>query len=325
MSILWDKSLLPWLDPSGNPYSGLKAYFFDAGTTTPMVTYNAANLAIPNDHPVVANSAGAFPPIFLPEATTFRVRILTAAGSTIWDVDFVSAPTTIVPDPPSGGTATEFLLQTGHIITAWRSSVPTGFVRLNGRTIGGPSSAATERANIDCQALFIHLWTEDANLAVSGGRGASAAGDWAAAKTIALPDWRDRTPVGLGGMGNTKSTLIADSQTNGDTDALGTLGGEGKHALTIPELAPHTHTGNTNSDGLHVHAIIVPNALISAGGQGAGKFSVGSEDQEGTIPSFNTETTGSAHVHAFTTDLSGSGTAHNIVQPSVFVPYFIKL
>src|SRR5690606_16093354 len=177
----------------GDPYAGAKAYFFDAQTTTPQIVYKEADLSIPHDHPVVANADGEFPPIFLIEQTTHRVRITTADDVTIWDVDGVSVPTTVPPDPPAGDTREELLFRTGDIKMAWRTSSPPGFVRCNGRSIGAPSSGATERANADCEDLFKFLWNNDFNLAVSGGRGATADGDWSAAKRIDLPDMRGRS------------------------------------------------------------------------------------------------------------------------------------
>jgi hypothetical protein len=93
------------------------------------------------------------------------------------------------------------ILQTGQMINMYNTGVLTGFVRANGRTIGSATSGATERANADCQTLFQYLWGADANLAVSGGRGASAAADWAANKTLTLPDSRGRTIAGLDDMG----------------------------------------------------------------------------------------------------------------------------
>lgn len=320
MSIMWNGSLIAWIDENGDPYAGAKAYFFDAGTTTPMVTYTEASLSIPHDHPVVANSAGMFPAIFLVEQATYRLRITDVDGVTIHDVDFISAPTTVIPDPPSGDTPVEYLYQTGDIKIAWRTSAPTGYVRLNGRTIGNPLSGATERANADCEALFGFLWEQDPNLVVSGGRGATWIGDWAAAKTITLPDFRDRAPVGMGGMGNTKSTLIADGQTDdGDTDVLGATGGEGKHPLILAELAAHSHTGTALSAGNHTHSA---NTKPGPGNGGAYLTRV---ESEGVVSAINSINSAGAHIHTLSINNTGSGVAHNNVQPSLFVPFFIKL
>lgn len=325
MSILWEPGLAPWIDPSGNPYVGLQAFFFDAGTLTPKVTYGDAALSIPNDFPVVADAGGQFPPIFLPEQVQYHLRIETAGGSTLRDIDFISAPTTVVPDPPSGGTDTQYLVITGDLKTSWRASIPTGYVRANGRTIGSATSGATERANADCSALFQFLWTEDSTLVVSGGRGATAAGDWAAAKNIALPDLRGRALFGLDGMGAADANRIVDADTTGtNSNVLGAVGGENRHVLTSAELAAHTHTGTTASGGAHVHSITIPATLISSDTAGSGKFGAGGNAQEGTIPDFNTNS-GGAHTHTFTSDSTGSGTAHNNLPPFALVQVFIKL
>lgn len=321
MAMLWDKSLVPWTDRNGDPYAGAKAYFFDAGTTTPQIVYTDASLSIPHDHPVVANADGEFPPIFLVEQTSHRVRITTADDVTIWDVDGISVPTTIPPDPPTSNTEIQYLFQTGDIKMAWRTSAPTGFVRLNGRSIGAAASGATERANADCEALFKFLWNQDANLAVSGSRGATADGDWAAAKNIALPDFRGRTPVGMDGMGNSAANRVTDAQLGDDSDELGSAGGEAAHALTTPELAAHTHTGTTDSGGSHTHGGVHTGGTLSGVG-------IGSPPPFGftTAPTINgTSDAGGSHTHTFTTGSTGTGAAHNNLQPSIIVPFFIKL
>jgi len=57
------------------------------------------------------------------------------------------------------------------------------------RTIGSATSGATARANADTLALYTQLWNamSDADCPVAGGRGASAAADFAANKKIQLP------------------------------------------------------------------------------------------------------------------------------------------
>ena len=78
---------------------------------------------------------------------------------------------------------------TGDVKTTLKTAADAGWVMMNDGTIGDASSGATTRANADTQALFTLLWTNvsNTNCPVSGGRGASAAADFAAHKTIALP------------------------------------------------------------------------------------------------------------------------------------------
>lgn len=314
MAVLWQYSLVPWHDESQAPYAGAKAYFFDVGTTTPQIVYTDAALSIPHDHPVVANANGAFPAVFFPDESSHRLRVTTSAGVTIWDVDNISVPTTVPPEFPTSETALEFLFQTGDIKMRWSVTAPTGWVRANGRTIGSASSGATERANVDTNALFLLLWA-DTNLAVSGGRGGTAAGDWAANKPIALPDFRGRAPVGPDSFGNSAAGRITDAVLGADSDTLGLAGGTETHTLTTAQLASHTHTGTTSSDGAHTHTV----PLAATSFLQAGAFA-------GTVNSSNTTTSSNgAHTHTITTNANGSGEAHNNLQPSLVVPYFIKL
>lgn len=96
------------------------------------------------------------------------------------------------------------MFATGDCLWLDYQGTRTGWVRDNGRTIGSATSGATERANADASALFTYLWTNFSNTicAVSGGRGANAAADYATSKTIALPDKRGYVPGGLDDMGN---------------------------------------------------------------------------------------------------------------------------
>ena len=53
------------VDGTGKPYALAKASFFETGTTTPKATYTSAGLSVENANPVVADSDGRFPPIYL--------------------------------------------------------------------------------------------------------------------------------------------------------------------------------------------------------------------------------------------------------------------
>lgn len=317
MAVLWQSSLIPWTDPSGDPYSGAKAYFFDVGTTTPQIVYTDAALSIPHDHPVIANSSGSFPAIFFPDESSHRFRMLDADDATLHDVDNISVPTTTPPEFPDSETPDEFLFQTGDLKIAWRTDAQTGWVRVNGRTIGSASSGASERANADCEDLFIHLWGKDANLSVSGGRGGTATGDWAANKTIALPDPRGRALVILDSFGNSAAGRVTDAVLGDDSDELGAAGGAQTHTLTTAQLPSHTHTGTTSSNGAHTHT----SPLDTSGNTGSGS---GDRYLPGSGVNLSTTSNG-AHTHTITTDATGSDEAHNNLQPTIMIPLFIKL
>lgn len=171
---------------------------------------------------------------------------------------------------------------TGDVKLTIKTVADTGWVLMNDTTIGNAASGATGRANADTVSLFTLLYNNTVNgdCAVSGGRGANAAADYAANKTIALPKALGRALANYGtGAGLTARTMAQAF-------------GEENHALSIAELAAHTHTTD----------IGIPGAGAFAGGAAAG--------------------TGAG---AFLTGSTGSGTAHNTMQPTLFLNTMIKL
>lgn len=60
-----------------------KLYFYQTGTSIPQAVYSDSGLSAPLTQPVVANSDGIFPPIFMdPNSTEFRVTLTDSAGVT---------------------------------------------------------------------------------------------------------------------------------------------------------------------------------------------------------------------------------------------------
>lgn len=319
MAIMWNGSLIPWLDPNAAPYSGAKAYFFEAGTTTPRTVYRDSDLGESHDHPVVANASGMFPAVFMPTGDC-RLRITDAVDVTVWDVDGISTPA--LGDSGGGGggdTPTELLARTGDYKFRHSTGSHSGWVRAAGRTIGNSSSGASERASADCEALFLHLWGADSTLVVSGGRGSNAASDWAAAKTIALPDIRLRGLIGMGSMGSSLSTIIAASAFDGgeDADVLGATVGVGAVTLTVDQLPAHDHDAVFSGVPVPPHT---HNYNGAAGG--AGPF------YNGTVGDTSLTTTASGgHTPAgsVTVASAGLGEEHINVQPSAVATCYLKL
>lgn len=104
---------------------------------------------------------------------------------------------------------------TGDAKLTWKATADAGWVMANDGTIGNASSGGTTRANADTSALFALLWDNiaDAWAPVSGGRGASAAADFAANKTIRLPRTLGRAIAGAG-TGTYTTTFTADAGTD---------------------------------------------------------------------------------------------------------------
>lgn len=183
------------------------------------------------------------------------------------------------------------VIQAGFIIDYVGSSSPSGWLICDGSTIGNATSGATGRANADTAILFGLLWNNwaDAQAAVSGGRGVSAAADFAANKTIAIPDLRGTVSAGIG---------------SGSFSTIGDKFGEATHTLTeaeLPIVASHQHDilGSTSQSALGFDG---PNSYTSVGESGAS--------------------------YAGQTELSGgfgSGNAHNNIQPTIVLNKIIKL
>ncbi len=182
---------------------------------------------------------------------------------------------------------------TGSVTDYVGSSAPSGWVLLDGRTIGNASSGATNRANSDTQTLFELLWNSMANAEapVSSGRGASAAADFAANKTITIPDARGRVVAGKDDMGGTTASRLTSGGSGITGTTLGVAGGTQTHTLTTAEMPAHTHPGVTTPSG----------------GSAAIFSSCGAVDTGGS--------TGS----------TGGGGAHQNTQPTLVLNKIIKL
>jgi hypothetical protein len=129
------------------------------------------------------------------------------------------------------------------------SVAPAGYLLADGKTTGNATSGGTERANADTANLFSLLWSSIPSLTVSGGgRGASAAADFAASKTITLPDLRGRVLTGLDNMGSSAAGNITDGTTLGGTS------GDQSHTLSTGEMPARNHTATVADNG-HTHGV----------------------------------------------------------------------
>jgi microcystin-dependent protein len=188
---------------------------------------------------------------------------------------------------------------TGTVIATIRSAAPTGWLLFNGDTFGSATSGAT-RASADHQELFLVLWASLTNTdaPVSGGRGATAAADWAANKTITLPDMRGRSIIGTGnGSG-------LSARTHGAK-----VGAE-EHTLTEAQMP------------LHGHAVRRSNfSQTGASTQTTGGYMThtGSAINDAAFTG-TPSNTGGQQIGG-----TGGGTAHNNMQPSMALNWIVKI
>ena len=106
-------------------------------------------------------------------------------------------------------------------------------------------------------------------------------------------------------------SIVADAQVPGSA------GGDEGVTLTTQGLPSHTHTGTTSTNGAHTHDYNFP-ATSPSFTPGAGNGLIG--------PGAATATTSNgSHNHTFTSDATGSGLAHNNVQPTAVGTFYQKL
>ena len=179
---------------------------------------------------------------------------------------------------------------TGDVKLTLKTTADTGWVMCNDGTVGNAASGGTTRANADTVDLFTLLWNNVANAqaAVSGGRGANAAADYAANKTIALTKMLGRA-FGASGAGSGLTSRV-----------LGLATGVESHQLTTAEMPSHTHVQQRG------------NATLARYDGGGATFAM-----DVSISS----TAGSSEI----TQATGSNNAHTNMQPTAFVNAMIKL
>ena len=176
-----------------------------------------------------------------------------AAPSVTVDGSALGATTTLTVIGATGsssasGTANVTITPPGIFQFYIGTTAPPGWVLSDGDTIGDASSGATERANADTVNLFTLEWQTmaDAQAPVSGGRGATAAADFAAHKTITLPDCRGRLLFCRDNLGGTAANRLTTAGGGVDGATVGAVGGAEKHVLVNAELpALISTTANT--------------------------------------------------------------------------------
>lgn len=202
-------------DNNGKPLVGARLYIYEANTSTPATAYEDFGLTNTLPWPLEADATGRLPEFWLDDGD-YRARLTTNGGIVQFDIQSVTA---LGPSSGEGGggggVADDQIATTGDL--KWRLSEGSlsGWVRLNGRTIGSVSSGATERANADTQSLYEYLYgiCDNSDCPVIGGRGSSATDDFEANKPITLPDLRGRSMVAFDDMGNTAAGVLAGATT----------------------------------------------------------------------------------------------------------------
>jgi hypothetical protein len=205
---------------------------------------------------------------------------------------------------------------TGTVFSGYYGGVaPPSFVMADGRTIGDASSGALNRANADTVGLFTQLWPLT-SLVVSGGRGASAAADYAAHKTLALPNHSGRTMAGRDDLSGTNEGILSPSGIASTT--LAAVGGAATESASVS-------VGGTLSVGVSVSVSgtlggSITGATATAGsGSGAGALA-GVGNPVSVSGSLGGSGSGSA-----SGNLGGNTSAVTNAPPTIIVDVIIAL
>jgi microcystin-dependent protein len=156
--------------------------------------------------------------------------------------------------------------------------------------------------------------------------------------TFGIPDLRGRVPAGVDNMGGTPANRLTPGGSGIAGTTPGAAGGVETYALTTAQLASHghtvtdpghVHTASTGADTpTHTHAYTGPGSIGGSNGAGTGAIA---NIWSGTA-SPNTNADSPQHTHSVTVNSTttgvtiqstGSGTAHQNVQPTLMCFYII--
>lgn len=206
----------------------------------------------------------------------------------------------------------------------WRptAEILTGHIPANGLTLGDASSGATNRADADTAALYAWHWNNFSNTQcpVSTGRGANAAADFAAHKTITVLDMKGTGNIGIDTMGGATSTRLGSvPATSGNSTTPGSILGENLHTLSAAEQASMSVSVSVSVSG-STTTLVGVNTFGGSGSSNAyvpnGNGNQGNDFNSGG--SFSGSGSGSGTA-------SGSGGAHNTVMRVMTGYWYLKL
>ena len=369
---------------NGNPLSGGKVYYYQPGTLTNKPVWSDANETTPLTNPVILNAAGrpngavaiygegTYRQIIKDANDNQIADIVTASGGgggggggSTGDGDLVGTikpwAGLIAPNQYAFAYGQELSRTTFNALyTAITYS--TSVSCTSGSPILTSLSDTTQIAigsnvELSCTAPGTTVISKTA-ITVTLSANSSITGDVTAlffpwgngngSTTFNLPDLRGYAIAGRDNMGGVAAGRLTTAYFNpggtSDPDALGAVGGNQLHTMTLLELVAHTHTGTTGTESAsHTHSGTTGSNSVShthtevamvqtgpaAPGTGTATWAPLSQ-QTGTqsanhTHSFTSEIESATHTHDFTTASTGSTAAFSVVQPSITLNYIIKI
>lgn len=261
------------------------------------------------------------------------------ASATTFGQYWLSSTDNNMSNPDAGGPGWVSVALIGGTMSTgdwkWRPTDETlvGWIKANGTTIGNTGSIATQLADSSTAALYAWHWNKFSNsqCPVSGGRGANAAADFSALKTITVLDMKGLAPIGMDTMGGAPSTrLTGVPVTTGSATQYGSLLGENLHALIVAELAIHAHNltdpghPHGTSDPGHAHTVATAALFVSL----SPAFTATNPQYVNSGGTSSSNTTGLSvlsNTTGITISSAGGNTPHNTVGLSMTGTHYLKL
>lgn len=235
---------------SGLTLPAAELTFYAAGTTTPTDIYADEDLATPLSNPVVADSDGMFPPIFLDARVALRVILNDAAGVEYWDVDWyypagagwfpgaIVAYSGDIGDIPAGWALCDGTDGTPDLRGAFVMGVPGGgSVGDTGGSASETTSASGAHAHTGSTAETV---LDEDQIPAHSHSIYACSGSGSSENTLGL----GATNVAVVGDNLTPRAYIDDTGS-GNQIIEDSGGGDEGHDHTIEEQAAHTHTVDT--------------------------------------------------------------------------------
>lgn len=175
----------------------------------------------------------------------------------------------------------------GELASVASTTVPNGWLKADGATIGSTSSSATYKGE-KYRALFNYL-------KASWGNAGTESFD--ANQTVLLPSLRGKVltgedashPIGTSGGSLTQTPAGSISVSS--------------NALSTAQLPSHSHTASTDNPGNHNHTVPNGGNQINNVRTDSSAVAVGTSTQ-------NTQTDAGSHTHTVTVGSAGSGSTH---------------
>lgn len=301
---------------TGELLSGGRLDMFQAGTiSTRQNAFRESNLVNPYSNPIILESDGRVPHLWFADGG-IKIRLSDTTGVVQFEADNLP----VIGSSGGGGgvdtTDPNSILSTGDLKFRASTGTLSGFVRANARTIGSATSGATERANADCEQLFLYFWNNfsDPICPVVTGRGANGAADWAANKQIGTFDMRGRGTWGVNDMGHTDAgRLLSADFVIGNATTGGSVGGLSLRPILQANLPSYT----------------LPNTLGVAVANGTSVLHGTQLDTntDGSQPNCPKSVTFSDITASITGSVTsgGSGTSLNTLNPAMLGAWYIRL